>query len=74
MEGAIVCQVGIAVRGDMSALSALAKFLWSRRRLWKGPIIIMAVILGILFTVSTVAKIMPNFAGVVLAIQKGWRS
>jgi hypothetical protein len=51
-----------ARRADMSSSNSkdtIWNFLWARRKYWKGPIIIMMVIVGILFAVAIVARIVP---------------
>ena len=45
----------------MSSLTAVWKFLWAHRKYWKGPIIVMMVVAGILFAISLAARIIPIF-------------
>jgi hypothetical protein len=43
----------------MSSLAAAWNFLWTNRRYWKGPIMVMVVFAGILFAISVTARIIP---------------
>jgi hypothetical protein len=47
-------------------LIAVWNFLRARRKCWQGPITVMLVIVGILFGVSVVARIVPFFHALLL--------
>ncbi len=46
----------------MSSLTPVWNFLWTHRKYWKGPIIVMLVVAGILFAISLAARIIPFFS------------
>jgi hypothetical protein len=43
----------------MSSLTVVWNFFWSRRKYWKGPIIVMVVVVGILFAAAMTARVLP---------------
>jgi Family of unknown function (DUF5989) len=44
----------------ISRLRATWTFLWARKRLWLGPIVVMVIIVALLFTISIGVRIAPT--------------